>query len=102
MNEGSYLARLTLVDVNACAVEAERLFQLDPYVVSARVASGWAQLVEMMENAGASVVGGLGAEVTSEWEAELGFSLSGTAWDDRWPRERAAVEPARSAPKRRH
>jgi hypothetical protein len=85
---------LTLIDVKTCAVEAERLFQQDPYVVSARVASGWGDLVEVMENAGASVVGDLGAAATSEWEAELGFSGSVTTWDDRWPRERAAVERA--------
>ena len=93
MNERSYLARLTLADVKSCAVEAERLFQQDPHVVSARVATGWANLVEVMEKAGAIVVSDLGAEATSGWEAELGFSLSVPSWDDRWPRDRAAVEP---------
>ena len=95
MKEPSYLGRLTLIDVKTCAAEAERLSQRDPYVVSARVASGWRDLVEVMDNAGASVVGDLGAAATIEWEAELGFSGSATTWDDRWPRERAAVERAR-------
>jgi hypothetical protein len=96
VNQPSYLARLTLAEVRACALEAERLFQRDPHVVPARTAAAWARLAELMERAAASVVGGLGPQATSEWETELGFSATGKTWDDDWPRDRDALGRVRA------
>lgn len=97
LNHRCYLARLTLADVKASALEAERLFQQDPFVVPARTAAAWARLADLMERAEASVVGDLGPDATREWETELGFSQDRRAWDDNWPRDRAAIEWDRDA-----
>jgi hypothetical protein len=93
---------LTLADVRACALEAERLFQHDPYVVPARTAAAWAHLAELMESVAATAVGDLGPQATRQWESELGLSSRIKSWDDDWPRDRAAVERARDTPKHEH
>jgi hypothetical protein len=97
MDGPSYLARLTLDDVEACAAAAEELFQRDPYGIPARTAAGWAELAELMRRTNANVVADLGAEATGKWETELGFSVETPADDGRWPRDREPVErpPAR-------
>lgn len=95
-----YFARLTLDEVEACAVAADGLFQRDPYTMPAGTAARWAELADLMRRADANVVAGLGEEVAGQWEMELGFSVEAAADDRRWPRDRAFVERAHERPKR--
>jgi hypothetical protein len=95
MDGPSYLDRLTLDHVEACADSADELFQRDPNAISARRATGWAELAALMRKSNARVVADLGAEAAGRWEAELGFSSETSVADSPWPRDRASVEHGR-------